>query len=145
VIELAQEPKPGQPRRGWILYDGECGFCSRWIHLWKGVVEKHGFGVKDLQTARAEGSLQIAPEHLLDDILVVTPDRQRKPGADAYLFVARKIWWAWPFSVLFSFPGLNWLLWWTYRWVNRNRYRLFGSCPLPGAAASPKRAANGDR
>ena len=145
MIEAVQESKPGQPRQGWILYDGECGFCSRWIHLWKGAVEKHGFEVKDLQTARAEGTLQIAPEHLLDDILVVTPDGHPKPGADAYLFVAGKIWWASPFSALFRLPGLYWLLWRGYRWVNRNRYRLFGSCPLPGDAAAPKRPANGDR
>jgi hypothetical protein len=26
------------PLRGWVLYDGACGFCSRWIPLWRPVL-----------------------------------------------------------------------------------------------------------
>ncbi len=22
---------PNEPVKGWVLYDGECGFCSRWL------------------------------------------------------------------------------------------------------------------
>jgi hypothetical protein len=21
------------PERSWVLYDGECGFCTRWVHI----------------------------------------------------------------------------------------------------------------
>jgi hypothetical protein len=35
------------PREGWILYDGECGFCFRWVHFWKRVVKPRGFAVKE--------------------------------------------------------------------------------------------------
>src|SRR6185369_10309630 len=31
------------PREGWILYDGGCGFCFRWVHLWKKVVRLQVF------------------------------------------------------------------------------------------------------
>jgi lipase maturation factor 1 len=140
----APESKSILPRRGWILYDGECGFCFRWVHLWENVVEPRGFALKDLQTASADGSLQIVPENLLDDILILTPNGNLESGADAYLFVARQIWWAWPFYAFFSLPGFNWMLWRGYRWFNRNRYRVSRHCPLPrqaNAGRTPKSSA----
>src|ERR1700690_2969376 len=42
------------PRTGWILYDGECSFCTAWVHLWEGVVAKRGFVLQDLQSAWVE-------------------------------------------------------------------------------------------
>jgi predicted DCC family thiol-disulfide oxidoreductase YuxK len=126
-----QEPKSALPREGWILYDGGCGFCFRWVHFWKSVVEPRGFAVKDLQSAYADGSLQISQENMLDDIRILTRSGELESGANAYLYVARRIWWAWPFFAIFSLPGFNWTLWWGYRWFNRNRYRISRPCPLP--------------
>jgi predicted DCC family thiol-disulfide oxidoreductase YuxK len=126
-----QKSEHAFPRQGWILYDGGCGFCFRWVHLWKKVVERRGFAIKDLQSAAAEGSLQIPQENLLDDIRVLTRAGELESGADAYLYVARRIWWAWPFSAIFRLPGFNAMLWGGYRWFNRNRYRISRRCPLP--------------
>jgi predicted DCC family thiol-disulfide oxidoreductase YuxK len=112
--------------------------------MWEKVVERRGFGVKDLQSAQADGSLQISNQNLLDDIRVLTPSGKCESGADAYLFVARQIWWAWLFYAIFSLPGSNWLLWQGYRWFNRNRYRISRHCPLPreaSAARPPKERA----
>lgn len=125
------ESESALPREGWILYDGSCGFCFRWAHFSKNVVESRGFAIKDLQSASAEGLLLVPAESLLDDIRVLTRGGNLASGADAYLFVARRIWWAWPFYRVFSLPWLNRLLWWGYRWFNRNRYRISRSCPLP--------------
>ena len=110
------------PIAGWILYDGECSFCFRWVHLWEGAVRKRGFALKDLQSALADGTLQVSQENLLDDIRVLTCDGRIVAGADAYLYVARRIWWAWPFYAVFSLPGFNRILWWGYRTFARNRY-----------------------
>jgi len=82
------------PREGWILYDGGCGFCYRWVHLWKKVVRQRGFALKDLKSASADGSLEISPENLLDDIRALTRRGKLESGANAYLYVARRIWWA---------------------------------------------------
>ena len=101
-----QEPKSALPREGWILYDGGCGFCFRWVHFWKSVVEPRGFAIKDLQSAYADGSLQISQENMLDDIRILTRSGELESGADAYLYVARRIWWAWPFFAIFSFQAL---------------------------------------
>lgn len=123
--------EPLTPRQGWILYDGACGFCFRWLHFWKTVVESRGFSIKDLQSAQRDGLLRISQENLLDDVRVLTIGGRVVSGADAYLYVARRIWWAWPFYALFSAPGFNSMLGYGYRWFNRNRYRISRHCPLP--------------
>jgi predicted DCC family thiol-disulfide oxidoreductase YuxK len=128
------EPKSVLPRAGWILYDAGCGFCFRWVHFWKGIVEPRGFAIKDLQSAHADGSLQISQENLLDDIRVLTRTGKLESGANAYLYVAQQIWWAWPLYAIFSLPGLSRILWWGYRWFNRNRYRISRHCSLPPQA-----------
>jgi predicted DCC family thiol-disulfide oxidoreductase YuxK len=137
------ESKSGLPREGWILYDGGCGFCFRWVHLWKRVIERRGFALKDLQSASADRSLQLSQENLLDDIRVLTRTGKLESGANAYLFVARQIWWAWPFYGIFRLPGFNWLLWRGYRWFNRNRYRISRHCPLPQQADARPTPKNG--
>jgi predicted DCC family thiol-disulfide oxidoreductase YuxK len=126
-----QESENGRPRDGWILYDGRCGFCFRWVHFWRKAVERRGFAIKDLQSASAEGMLQIPEENLLDDVQVLRRSGKLESGANAYLYVSRRIWWAWPFYAVFRLPGFNWMLWRGYRWFNRNRYRISRHCPLP--------------
>ena len=114
--------------RGWVLYDDQCGFCFRWVHLWEPVLGKRGFRLKSLQSASADGTLQIQLESLLSDILILTPTGDFKRGADAYLFASRHIWWAWPFFAIFSLPVFNSALWSGYRWFNRNRYHVSRHC-----------------
>lgn len=97
TAETAKAETVSQPQAGYVLYDGCCGFCYRWVHLWKGVIERRGFALKDLQSAWADGSLPIKQNRLLDDILVLTRSGEIVSGADAYLYVTRRIWWAWPF------------------------------------------------
>jgi len=129
-----RESESALPREGWILYDSGCGFCFRWVHMWKQVVGRRGFALKDLQAASADGSLPISQENLLDDIRVLTRSGTLESGANAYLYVARRIWWAWPFYFIFRLPGFNSVLWLGYRWFNRNRYRISRHCLLPESA-----------
>jgi len=119
------------PKNGWILYDGSCGFCFWWVHFWEKVVAKRGFALKDLQTALADGIIAIDAHRLLDDIRVLDRQGRLISGADAYLHVAKKVWWAWPFYAIFSLPGFRQILSAGYRWFNRNRFRISKHCPLP--------------
>lgn len=137
-MKSANQSESVLPVKGWILYDGGCGFCFRWVHFWQRIVERRGFAIKDIQSASAEGILQVPDENLLDDIRVLTRDGKLQSGAGAYLYVARRIWWAWPFYAIFSLPGFNSLLRWGYRWFNRNRYRISKHCPLPQEAHLPR-------
>jgi predicted DCC family thiol-disulfide oxidoreductase YuxK len=34
---------------GWVLYDGDCAFCVRWLNLWRPVLCRRGFEVDTLQ------------------------------------------------------------------------------------------------
>ena len=74
-----------------MLYDGACDFCSRWVRRWEKVLERRGFALKDLQSAWADGTLAISRDRLLDDLLVLTRGGTIQSGADAYLYVARRI------------------------------------------------------
>jgi len=105
MSETERGSNVARPLKGWILYDGGCGFCFRWVHFWEKVVARRGFERKDLQSAEEEGILQIPAENLLDDIRVLKVDGGLECGADAYLFVAEHIWWAKPLAMLFGLPG----------------------------------------
>ena len=120
------QSEPGPKPAGWVLYDGECGFCSRWLALWKPTLERRHFGVCDLQHAAEHGIVSIPEENLLDDLLIVLPDGSIVRGADAYLYAMRRIWWALPFWALFTLPGFHGLFWWGYRRFAANRYCIPG-------------------
>ncbi len=113
-----------------IFYDGECGFCKRWITLWANTLRKRGFELATLQQHWVAAKLQLPLESLLVDIRLLTPNGQLISGADVYLYVARRIWWTWPFYAIFSLPGFHWLLHAGYRWFARNRYCISRSCEL---------------
>lgn len=114
----------------WVLYDGECGFCSGWVEFWKPVLERRRITIAALQEPWIIERLHMQLTDLLADILLLYPCGELVSGADVYLQVTRRIWWVWPFYALFSLPGFNWLLHIGYQWFNRNRYRISRACRL---------------
>jgi predicted DCC family thiol-disulfide oxidoreductase YuxK len=119
-----------QVRRGVVLYDGQCGFCSRWVRYWAGTLERQGFAIASLDERWVAEKINTPREELLTDIRLLTADGQLISGADVYLYVTRRIWWAWPFYAFFSLPGLNRLIHLGYRWFARNRYHVSHACRL---------------
>lgn len=118
------------PTNGWILYDGGCGFCSRWVKFWENTLRQNGFGWAALQEPWVAGKLGLPIDDLLADIRLLEPSSALISGADVYLTVARRIWWAWPFYAVFSLPGFHWMIHTGYRWFARNRHRISQSCGL---------------
>jgi|SRR5215471_8059516 len=119
-----------EPIRGWVLYDGHCGFCSRWVKFWEPTLREHSFAIAALEEPWVGEKLTIPYEELVRDIRLWMADGQLISGADIYLFVARRIWWAWPFYALFSLPILNWIIHTGYRWFARNRHYVSHACGL---------------
>jgi predicted DCC family thiol-disulfide oxidoreductase YuxK len=117
-----------QAAEGWVLYDGACAFCVRWLQFWSPVLRRRGFEIDTLQAEWTPEALGMARGETLRDIRLLTAGGATYAGADVYLFVARRIWWAWPFGVLFSLPGFSWLIWAGYRWFAANRYCVSGYC-----------------
>jgi predicted DCC family thiol-disulfide oxidoreductase YuxK len=115
---------------GIVLYDGQCGFCSRWVKYWAGTLACHGFETASLDEPWVADKINIPREELLTDIRLLTTDGQLISGADVYLYVARRIWWAWPFYAIFSLPGFNWMIHVGYRWFARNRHHISHACRL---------------
>jgi predicted DCC family thiol-disulfide oxidoreductase YuxK len=120
-----------QPTGGWVFYDGQCGFCSRWLKFWQPTLAKRGFAIAALQEPWVVSRFQMPIEELVHDLRLLTRDGQTASGADVYLQVTKKIWWAWPFYAVFSLPGFNWLIHFGYRWFARNRYHISHACKLP--------------
>jgi len=118
------------PERGWVFYDGECGFCSRWLKFWQPILHRHGFAIAPLQESWVGERLHLSGPELLYDLRMLMKDGQTAAGADVYLQVARRIWWAWPFYAVFSLPGFNQLIHIGYRWFARNRYCISHACKL---------------
>jgi predicted DCC family thiol-disulfide oxidoreductase YuxK len=122
---------PGEmAARGVILYDGQCGFCSRWANYWAGTLKRYGFTIGSLDEPWVESKLKMPYEELVTDIRLLAADGRLVSGAGVYLYVTRQIWWAWPFYAVFSLPGFNWLIRVGYRWFARNRYWFSRSCRL---------------
>lgn len=128
--ESATDSRAHRPPNGWVLYDGECAFCTRWVGFWSGVLRRHGFATGELQAPWVTERLRMAPDELLHDIRVLTRAGAVVSGADVYLYVWRRIWWAWPLYAIFSLPGFNRLIHAGYRWFARNRYCVSGACRL---------------
>lgn len=120
--------------RGWVLYDGQCSFCARWLSLVRGTLEKHGFQADVLQAPWVAERLNLPVPELLRDIRLLTSDGHLITGADAYLHVLRRIWWTRPVGVLFSLPGFKSIFWFVYRQVAKRRYCIAGTCQLPAKA-----------
>jgi predicted DCC family thiol-disulfide oxidoreductase YuxK len=115
---------------GVVVYDGHCGFCSRWVQYWARTLNRHGFEIASLDAPWVADQLRMSHEELLTDIRLLAADGQLISGADVYLYVTRRIWWAWPIYAIFSLPGFNWLIHVGYRWFARNRHHISHACRL---------------
>jgi predicted DCC family thiol-disulfide oxidoreductase YuxK len=116
--------------QGVVLYDGQCGFCSGWVMYWAGTLARHGFEIASLDEPWVAERLDMPHAELVTDIRLLTAAGDLVSGADVYLYVTRRIWWAWPFFVIFSLPGFKWLIHVGYRWFARNRYFVSSTCKL---------------
>lgn len=122
------------PPRGWVLYDADCGFCTRWAWRIALFVGPRGFHLAPLQAPWVRERLRLSEAELLHELRVLTADDALYGGADALLFLARQIWWAWPIAALAWLPGMMPLARAAYCWIARNRHRLSAACALPGIA-----------
>jgi predicted DCC family thiol-disulfide oxidoreductase YuxK len=114
--------------KGWVLYDGDCAFCTRWLKFWAPALRRRAFEIDTLQSDWTAEALRIPRDEILNDIRLLTAKGATYAGADVYLFVAKRIWWACPFGILFSLPGFNRLIWAGYRWFAANRQCVSGYC-----------------
>ena len=131
MISLSSEitdSKGRRARRGWLFFDGACAFCTSLSRCASRVLGPRGYGVAPLQDPRVRDLLSRPADELLSEMRVLTPEGRQIGGADAVVYLAREVWWAWPLFALAKLPGITRLLRKGYRWIARHRQCAGGVC-----------------
>jgi predicted DCC family thiol-disulfide oxidoreductase YuxK len=122
-----------RPFDAWVLYDGTCGFCSRWVPFWSRLLESHRIGIAPLQEPWVRQRVGNPTEAWTDDLRVLEAGGRIHSGADAYRYALRRIPWAWPFELAARVPVGRRIFDAAYRAIARNRYRISRACGLTPA------------
>ena len=124
--------------RAQVLYDGQCAFCRKSVELLRRLDWLHQLtygDARDLTHLPAGAPLEAA--RLLEEMHVLTPDRQVYHGFGALRWLAWRLPPLWALAPLLYIPGVPALGQRLYLWVARNRFRLVpchgGVCTLPPA------------
>jgi len=136
MVSLSSDFTDAKGRRapnGWIFFDADCPFCTRIARRMRPAVEPRGFGLAALQDPRAQAMLGLSGEVLLQEMRLLTSDGRQYGGADAFIEISRRVWWAWPFYALSFVPGMRSLMRAIYRKVAARRSCAAGTCPSAGA------------
>ena len=126
--------RTGEPLAGWVLYDADCGICTRLARLWRPAFSRLGFETAALQSTWVPERTGLPLAELLTDVRLVETDGTLVSGPNVYRYLMRRIWWAYPFYLISKVPGLSHAFDWAYRTFARNRARISASCGLPGAS-----------
>jgi predicted DCC family thiol-disulfide oxidoreductase YuxK len=116
--------------RGWVCFDRDCRICTSLARRFRHTLEKRGFGLAALQDSRVASLLALPPEQLLREMHIVTGEGEIHSGAKAIVFLARQIWWAWPFFAAAQLPGAMRILDLGYRWFADHRQYASSTCSL---------------
>jgi predicted DCC family thiol-disulfide oxidoreductase YuxK len=133
MISLSAEMTDAKGRRaarGWVFFDRDCGICTLLAQRFRHTLEKRGFGLAALQDPRVAALLALPPEELLREMRVVTSEGEIHGGAEAIVYLARKVWWAWPFYAAARLPGVPRILDAGYRWFADHRQCDSGMCSV---------------
>jgi predicted DCC family thiol-disulfide oxidoreductase YuxK len=123
----------GEPPAGWVLYDADCGVCSRWVPSWEPTLQRRGLAIAPLQSPWVQERTGLPPADLLSDIRLLQPSGRLLSGPEVYRYMMRRIWWTYPLYLLSNVPGLSQLFDWAYRTFARHRMRISASCDSPRA------------
>lgn len=107
LITEITDAKGRRARRGWVCFDRECATCAWLARRFRSALEKRGYGLAALQDPRVGLLFRMPVEELLREMRVVTSEGKFYGGADAVLYLAEQIWWAWPFYALSKLPGIR--------------------------------------
>src|SRR5204862_2440500 len=119
---------------GWVLYDGACGVCARWVPYWAPTLARLGLDVAPLQEPWVRDRLRPAPDALLSDIRLLLVDGTQLAGADVYRYVMRRMRWTYPAYVVATAPGLRRVFDVSYRAFADHRHQLSAACRLDAPA-----------
>ena len=136
MVSLSSDITDTKGRRaaaGWVFFDADCAFCTRLARRMRPVLEPRGFGLAALQDPRVQTLLGLSGDELLREMRLLTADGRQFGGADAFVELARRVWWTWPLFALSYVPGVRSLMSAIYRRVAMRRSCAAGTCRVaPG-------------
>jgi len=124
MISLCSEMTDSKGRRaraGWLFFDADCAFCIALARRMARILVPRGFALAPLQDRRVADLLGLPQEELLREMRVLTVAGKHYGGADAVIFLASCVWWAWPLVALAQLPGVTSLLRAAYRRIAARR------------------------
>ena len=125
------EALPEGEERGWILYDGTCGFCSKWVPFFESTLKRQGLGFAPLQAEWVRERVDMSEEVLLEDLHLFFRSGEVISGPAVYRHVMRRSPWLMTLYLLSIVPGLSHLFDWCYRTFADHRYEVSAACRLP--------------
>src|SRR5713226_3918956 len=130
MISLSSEMTDSKGRRasGWLFFDAECAFCIALARRMARILLPRGFALAPLQDRRVADLLGLPREELLREMRVLTAEGKHYGGADAVIFLASCVWWAWPLVALAQLPGVMPFLRAAYRWIAAQRSCAANTC-----------------
>lgn len=112
---------------GRLVFDGECGFCTRCVAWLRRLDAQGKVDVQPYQAAGVPASIGASVEECRDAVQWLGPDGVRRSGADAVNAVLSVlVGTALPSAVYRASPGLQER---AYRWVADHRGRFPGTTP----------------
>lgn len=121
-------PERDEFNRGWVLYDGDCPLCEKTVKHLTPVLRRRQFKFATLQTPWVRSRLRLKPNEPLDEMKLLMAGDEVFGGVDAWVQLAKAVWWMWPLFAFAQLPGAMSLLRANYRWIAASRYCLSGVC-----------------
>lgn len=128
-----------------IFYDGECGLCDRVVDFVLNHDSEKIFDLAPLEGITAKTQLKNIPKEFKNSDSLVLIENYHSSTPEFYLFGKGALRICWLLGGVWKLPGLgfwfpSFLYNWIYRFVAKNRHRLFNnnSCVLPSKENSTR-------
>lgn len=134
MISLASEftDRKSRHARGWLFYDADCRFCTRVAGLLVAPMRRRGLAIAPLQDPRVAALLGLPQQELLAVIRFVDSSGHQSSGADAFVVLARELWWARPLAWISNVPWARPVLRAAYRSIADRRKCGHLDCSVAG-------------
>jgi len=137
MISLTSEltDSKGRHASGWLFFDADCGFCTRFAGWLRPALERRGLSVAPMQDPRVGALLGMSQRELLREMRLLLSGGRLYGGADVLIALGQEIGWARPVVWVSKLPRMRGALQWAYRWVAARR-----GCENAMCAAMPHKS-----
>ena len=121
-------------KHGIVIFDGSCGACSTFIGRKKKFFERHGFTVAPFQEESVRELVGLDESTLSQAIHLRTNRGEVLRGVDFFQYVAAKVWWLRPVSLLLGITFLKPVFAQLYDFIAKRRRKISTVCGLQSKA-----------